>query len=97
MSREALSSIVWACLIVFGFIGTVVFLLWLVYKYDSAISRENRNNFLKKKEVDGLFILDDSDPNTTRWILDMRMDPDEIKNKKEIRLKVCKMDEQGDV
>lgn len=52
---------------------------------------------LSHRKPDGLFILDDSDPNTTRWILDVKMDPDEIKNKKEIRLKVCKMDEQGDV
>lgn len=52
---------------------------------------------LLPKKNDGLFILDDSDPKTTRWILDVKMDPDEIKNKKEIRLKVCKMDEQGDV
>lgn len=43
---------------------------------------------------DGLFILDDSDPNVTRWILDMKMDPEEIKNKKEIHLKVCKMEEE---
>lgn len=50
----------------------------------------------KNKRIHGLFILDDSDPNTTRWIIDMKMDPEEIKNMKEIRLKVCKMDE-GDV
>lgn len=50
-----------------------------------------------KQKYDGLFILDDSDPNITRWILDVKMDPDEIKNKKEIHLKVCKMEEQEDV
>lgn len=54
-------------------------------------------HILTLRKRDGLFILDDSDPNTTRWILDVKIDPDEIKNKKEIRLKVCKMDDQEDV
>lgn len=55
----------------------------------------------EKRNYDGLFILDDSDDSKTRWILDMKMDPDEIKNKKEIHLKVYEMDnvevKQGDV
>lgn len=50
---------------------------------------------ISRVRPDGLFILDDSDPDTTRWILDVKTDPDEIKNKKEIHLKVCKMDEEG--
>lgn len=45
---------------------------------------------------DGLFIVDESDKNSTRWILDMRQDPMKIPSKKEIRLKVQKMTE-GDV
>lgn len=45
------------------------------------------------KKVDGLFILDDSNKEKIRWILDMKIDPEEIPSKKEIRLKVCKMDE----
>lgn len=50
-----------------------------------------------KKAEDGFFIVNDSDPEITRWIIDVKMDPYEIKNKKEIHLKVRKMDEQGDV
>lgn len=67
----------------------VCYMIGMVVGYVVRTLLPNKNN--------GLFILDDSDPETTRWILDMRMDPDEIKNKKEIRLKVCKMDEQEDV
>lgn len=94
-NREILSTFGVTLLIISAFIVLVVILIWLVYKYDTIVAK--RGIFSKKKEVDGLFILDDSDPKTTRWILDVKMDPDEIKNKKEIRLKVCKMDEQGDV
>lgn len=45
---------------------------------------------------DGLFIVDDNDNSTTRWILDVKIDPRMIPNKKEIRLKVRKLSE-GDV
>lgn len=45
---------------------------------------------------DGLFLVDDSDEETTRWTLDVRIDPKTIPNKKEIRLQVKKMTE-GDV
>lgn len=47
-------------------------------------------------KVDGMFIVDDSDDETTRWILDVKVDPKTIPNKKEVRLKVRKMTE-GDV
>lgn len=47
-------------------------------------------------KIDGAFIVDDSDENTTRWILDVKIDPKTIPNKKQVRLKVLKMD-QGDV
>lgn len=50
----------------------------------------------KRTKNDGLFIVDDSDDKTTRWTLDVKIDPKEIPNKKEIRLKIIKMDE-GDV
>lgn len=46
-------------------------------------------------KVDGLFIVDDTGE-TTRWILDVKTDPDKIQNKKEVRLKVGKFT-QGDV
>lgn len=46
--------------------------------------------------VDGMFIVDDTDNETTRWILDVKIDPKTIPNKKEVRLKVQKMNE-GDV
>lgn len=46
--------------------------------------------------VDGMFIVNDTDEETTRWILDVKIDPKTIPNKKEIRLKVKKMTE-GDV
>lgn len=50
----------------------------------------------KTAKVDGMFIVDDSDDETTRWILDVKIDPKTIPNKKEVRLKVRKMTE-GDV
>lgn len=50
----------------------------------------------KTVKVDGMFIVDDSDEKTTRWILDVTVDPKNIQNKKDVRLKVRKMTE-GDV
>ena len=50
----------------------------------------------KTVKVDGMFIVDDSDDKTTRWILDVTVDPKNIPNKKDVRLKVRKMTE-GDV
>lgn len=47
-------------------------------------------------ETDGMFIIDDTDVEKTRWILDVKTDPKDIPNKKEVRLKVRKMTE-GDV
>lgn len=44
-------------------------------------------------KIDGLFIVDDSDYETTRWTLDVWVDPKTIPNKKNVRLKVKKMDE----
>lgn len=43
---------------------------------------------------DGLFIVDDSDDETIRWIIDVQYDPKIIPDKKEIRLKVVKMNEE---
>lgn len=42
-------------------------------------------------KVDGLFIVDDSDEEKTRWILDMKNmeDPENITKKKRVNLKVC--------
>lgn len=42
-------------------------------------------------KFDGLFIVDDSDEEKTRWILDMKnMDnPENIRKKKRVNLKVC--------
>lgn len=75
-------------------IGCVLLLIWciIVILYVIRLLIKKHEN----KQIQGLFIIDDSDHNTTRWILDVKMDPEEIKNMKEIRLKVCKMDE-GDV
>lgn len=50
----------------------------------------------KVKKSDGMFIVDDNDYEKTRWILDVKIDPKTIPNKKEIRLKVHKINE-GDV
>lgn len=47
-------------------------------------------------KIDGLFIVNDGDPNTTRWIIDMHIDPDKIPKKKTVHLKVCQAKE-GDV
>lgn len=38
--------------------------------------------------VDGIFIVDDGDPETTRWTLQMRTDPHKIKEKKHIVMKI---------
>lgn len=37
---------------------------------------------------DGTFIIDDSDPTTTRWTLEMKIDPSEIAKKKKVKMKV---------
>lgn len=50
----------------------------------------------RKGTMDGMFIVDDTNDETTRWILDVKIDPNTIPNKKEIRLKVQKLTE-GDV
>lgn len=44
-------------------------------------------------KTDGLLIIDDEDDETTQWILDVRFDPEELENRKEIHLKVCKKDQ----
>lgn len=46
------------------------------------------------RKTDGMFIVDDNDTETTRWILDVKTDPKTIPNRKEIRLKVRKMSEE---
>lgn len=50
----------------------------------------------KTVKSDGMFIVDDSGDETTKWILDVTIDPDSIPSRKEIHLKVRKMTE-GDV
>lgn len=47
----------------------------------------------KTTKIDGMFLINDSDDENTRWILDVKIDPETIPNKKEIRLKVRKIDE----
>ena len=44
----------------------------------------------KTVKVDGMFIVDDTNDETTRWILDVKVDPETIPNKKEVRFKVQK-------
>lgn len=46
------------------------------------------------RKFDGLFIVDDSDEETTKWILDVSIDPKSIPDRKEIHLKVRKMNER---
>lgn len=46
------------------------------------------------RKFDGLFIVDDSDEETTKWILDVSIDPKSIPDQKEIHLKVRKMTER---
>ena len=40
--------------------------------------------------VDGTFIIDDSDPTTTRWTLNMNTDPKNISDKKMVHMRVIK-------
>lgn len=40
--------------------------------------------------VDGIFVIDDTDPNTTRWTLQMNTDPNNISKKKIVRMRVKK-------
>ena len=44
---------------------------------------------------DGLLIIDDCGEETTKWTLDVKTDPNKIPNKKEIRLRVFKMDKRS--
>ncbi len=48
------------------------------------------------KHFDGLFIVDDGNFEKTSWTLDVKMDPRDVPNKKELRFKVIK-DRIGDV
>lgn len=50
----------------------------------------------KTMKSDGMFIVDDSGEETTKWILDVTIDPASIPSRKEIHLKVRKITE-GDV
>lgn len=47
----------------------------------------------RSMRCDGLFLVDDSDDQKTKWILDVKIDPETIPTKKSIHLKVMKMDE----
>lgn len=46
------------------------------------------------KRPDGMFIVNDSNIEVTRWILDVNIDPTTIPNRKMIYLKVRKMNEE---
>ena len=48
-------------------------------------------------KTDGMFIVDDTNDETTKWILDVSVDPATIPNRKIIRLKVKKISDEGDV
>lgn len=50
----------------------------------------------KSVRFDGLFIVDDSENETTRWILDVKIDPQTIPSKKSIHLKVKMMDQNNE-
>lgn len=50
----------------------------------------------KSMRCDGLFIVNDSDFNKTQWIIDVKIDPETIPSRKEIHLKVKKMDQNMD-
>jgi len=42
--------------------------------------------------VDGTFIIDDSDPETTRWTLQMKTDPDNIAKKKLVKMDIKRLE-----
>ena len=42
----------------------------------------------RPKVVDGMFIIDDTDPDTTRWTLEMKIPPEELVKKKRVSLGV---------
>lgn len=44
------------------------------------------------KKFDGMLVVDDSYDESTKWTLDVNVDPKSIPSKKEIRLKVRKID-----
>lgn len=48
------------------------------------------------KNVDGLMILDVSDPEKDKWTIDLHIDPNDVQYKKEIRLKVVKIDDKDE-
>lgn len=48
----------------------------------------------KTIKTDGMFIISDMDEDVTRWILDVKTDPETIPNRKEIHLKVRKADKR---
>ena len=54
--------------------------------------------FIGKKSMrcDGLFIVNDSDFDKTQWIIDVKIDPETIPSRKEIHLKVKRMDQNTD-
>lgn len=68
----------------------LILILIVAFCVGVLIGRSNR-------KFDGMFIVNDSDEEITRWILDVNIDPMDIPKKKEVRLKVRKMTEEGDV
>jgi hypothetical protein len=44
--------------------------------------------FLSMIRSDGEIVIDDSDEMTTRWVLDVNTEPERVKEKRSIRLKV---------
>lgn len=51
--------------------------------------------FIGRKTIryDGLFLVDESNNEKTRWILDVKIDPNSIPSKNKIYLKVKKIDQ----
>lgn len=70
--------------------GTLLYILGVICAFivGILIGKKVRNT------IDGLFIVNDSDDKRTKWILDINIDPNTIPNKKEIHLKVQKMDDE---
>lgn len=74
---------IWVVVLSVLFITAIIFYIML-----RGFSKKHISN-----NHDGLFIADVSNPNEIHYIIDVKMDIEEIMKKKEIRLKVCKMDE----
>lgn len=63
-------------------IGLVIGLMALCYIVGYVVGRASQNKNA------GIFLVDDSDDEKTRWTLDVHMDPDDIPKKKYLRFRV---------